>query len=276
MSASSTRFQLLWYTVEVDTSDPAVREILRCLENGCDQRVEPRFTMAYRVDARNGGYVVYEGADELANVGDPGAVLAAVYRRAYQRVHEYACVCGWVRVHAGLAILNDGRRVLLAAPSGGGKTTLLLRLLFDGIAVQGDEATLVRGGRALAVPRPFHLSMSTQSLLAELALAALLPRLANTDRLVFDPTVVGLNWSIDEGRVDEVVVLGRGDGTAGIEREESTAVMPELVRDAFPNGEPIETLLREIAGVLRAARCWRISGGTPAERSQLVRSLAWA
>ena len=172
----------------------------------------PRTTMHYDVRRTADGtaFVVREELDVLTTVDTASAASDAIYVRAHRRAFELASRRGWSRVHA-VTVDVDGSRVLVAGPSGAGKTTLALRMLFDGAAVQGDESVLVhRSGASLAVPRAFHVKDGTAAMVPELLAVPGwhdLPRVH--DITVLDPTLVRAPWTLVEAPVDHVVLLDR-------------------------------------------------------------------
>jgi hypothetical protein len=269
-------FQLLWHRIAIEASDPDAREVLAYLAIAAEQQIEPRLEMRYRVHREADGYTVLEEGNHLGHEPGRFEVLDTVYRRVYQRALEYASLCGWVRLHAGLVELADGRRVLLLGPSGAGKTTLLLRLLFDGAAVQTDENVLVRAGRALAVPRPFRIDGAVDELLPELTLAPLLPTLPNGGGRLLDPGAVGRPWRIDAGGVDDVVLLDGHAAPSLLSRVEASSAMPAVVEQALPNQESPADVLREIAAIMRTARCWRLRTGPLPTAARLLSELSAA
>jgi hypothetical protein len=249
-----------------------VRDELRYLVQHAEQALEPVLRMAYAVDERDGIYVVKEEGDELATGLDASAVLDIVYRRVHQRAFEFASLQGWVRVHGAVVDVN-GRRLLLVGASGAGKSTLVLRLLFDGFAAHGDESALVRDGRMIAVPRPFHLKVGVGSVVPEVR--PLLNEMPCLDGDVpvraFDPTTAGLAWHIDEASVDDVVVLDPVHGrTSQLEDASAAGSMQEIVDQVFPNQETRAAVIREVAAVLRTARCRRLRLGDVGEAAGLL------
>ncbi len=75
-----------------------------------------------------------------------------------------------IGTHAGVVVI-DGRAVLLAGPSGRGKSTLTLALVRDGAGWLTDELALIAadGRTVMPYPRAMHVSPATVELLPELA-----------------------------------------------------------------------------------------------------------
>lgn len=120
-----------------------------------------------------------------------------------------------IRIHAGCGELG-GRRFLVAGDKGAGKTTLMVRLLFEGFRTVGDELVLMRDGKATPFPRRFHIKQDSVKLLPELeALFDSLPY-NRTDyghkMFSFTPRDAGFGWKIDEGEVCAIFYLQPNHG----------------------------------------------------------------
>ncbi len=120
-----------------------------------------------------------------------------------------------IRIHAGCGEL-DGRRFLVAGDKGAGKTTLMVRLLFEGFRVIGDELVLVRDRRAIPFPRRFHIKQESMNLLPELnSLFASLPYNMTSyghKMFSFTPQDAGYEWKIDEGDIHSIFYLEPNHG----------------------------------------------------------------
>jgi hypothetical protein len=263
---------VLWHSITISSPSTDVLDRFGYLVQRAEQAIQPVLALAYGVEERGGGFAVSEQGDDLAFAPDATRVLDVVYRRIHQRVFEFASLRGWVRVH-GAVVDAGGRRMLLVGPSGAGKSTLVLRLLFDGAAAQGDESALVRNGRVLAVPRPFHLKPGVDAVVPEVApILGALPCLEGEVPVrAFDPTSAGLPWRIDEAPLDDVVVLDPAHGQPSVLEPASAAgSMHEIVEQVFPNQETRGAVIREVAAGLRTARCWRLRLGDVNEAASLL------
>jgi hypothetical protein len=267
---------LLWHRVELDTeqANPAVAEVLRYLVNGATHDFESLASMHYSVVTRDdGSHVIDEEGDLLDVVHDHDSVLDVIYRRVHQRAFELASLRGWVRLHGAVVDCKAGR-VLVIAPSGGGKTSLSCQLLLDGVDVAADESTLIRDGIALPVARRFHLKRDLESAVPRFAsFTARLPSLSDGSVRAFDPAEAGFPWTIREGRVAHVVLLERSGGASGSEPLSAVSAMPDVVAQSFPHQEATGTLLAEIATLMDRATCWRLTTGPLADSTGLITSL---
>jgi len=267
--------RLLWHTVHV-AGEPAVLDVLLPLLPQATHPMPPRAEMRYRVLRHADGWEVQEEGDRLAVVPTPQAASDAIYVRAHRRAFELASLAGWSRVHA-LTVDLGTVRVLVVGPSGAGKTTLGLRLLFDGEAVQGDESVLVhRTGSSLAVPRAFHLKDGTADLVPELR--GLPPLTRVEDVAVLDPSTVRSPWVLTEAVVDRVVLLDRlpegRTGAAHVEPVPGPVVLEALVQQAFPVTEGKGELVRTLVGATAGASGHRVVSGHPAATVDALRRVA--
>jgi hypothetical protein len=207
-----------------------------------------------------------------------------VYQRCYGLAAEALQHAGWVGLHGGLATV-DGARVLVAGPKGAGKTTLALRLLFDGHAVEGDERVYLRDGDAVALPRRFHCKPGVGELVPELA--PLLPSLPTTTAwadgspqtiAAFDPTEAGLSWELRCGPVDACILLAPpatapDDAGPRVDPLPTGAALPSLTEHLFDHpGLEAPAIASTVASLLRLAPVFRLQRGTPAATVDALRA----
>ena len=259
--ANAVELRLLWHTVHVTAPDD-VLVLLDALLPQAEHPMPAIRSMHYEARQTKAGFEILEEGDALTTARTPSEATDAVYVRAHRRAFELASLAGWARVHAATIDL-DGSRVLLVGPSGVGKTTLTVRLLFDGADVQGDESVLARAGASLAVPRAIHLKAGAEAFVPELApLLEHLPRAG--DVMVLDPSAIGRPWRLVERRIDHVVLLERG-GPVACTPAGGGAVLEALVRDAFPLTETKAALVTTVVEAISSARGHRLTIGDPVE-----------
>lgn len=217
--------------------------------------------MRYSVSRFGRAFEVLEEGDHLARVATPDDVRDLVYARAHRRAFELASLSGWVRLRGALVDLA-GRRVLIAGPSGVGKTTLALRMLFDGDAVQGDESVLVRAGTVVAVPQPLYIHTGTERFIPELT--RLLPALARVaDSAVLDPGRGRFPWHLRYAPLDHIVLLDSTRREPDCVAVAQTAAVAALVPEVLRATETKSVLLRELTAAVSRARCHRIGVADP-------------
>jgi hypothetical protein len=266
---TTIEFQLLWHRVRVTTPDEDTAASIEAIAPTAGQPMKPLRTMTYDIETDGRGLILLEEGDLVGRPDGPEAARDLLYIRSHRRAFELASLMGWLRLHSALVDVTS-RRVLLTGPSGIGKTTLAVRMLVDGHAVQGDESVLVRGGRAIAVPRPLHVEPDGAALVPELA--PLLPRLPRVEgTAVLDPGRCGFGWQLREAPLDHVVLLGLGADTSTCRRVPQTEAMTALVPEAFPVTETKQVLLAELTAALAGVAVWRLSVGDPgAMRDALI------
>jgi hypothetical protein len=196
--------------------------------------------MRYSVTGR-GPYELSEEGRHLVTVGRADDVLYLVYQRCHARLADYLSLGGWVPLHAGMVSVG-GRRALVIGGKGSGKTTLMLRLLFDGHRVEGDETVYTRRGMAVCLPRNFHVKPGTAALIPELArlgASARLPATSTSDGMVitgFNPSTAGHPWTIGDGPVDAAFVLHPDHGgTASCRPVDGLRLVEAAVANCFPS-----------------------------------------
>src|SRR5262249_51463388 len=150
-----TSFQLLSCRVEIGYDAPGLGQTFRYLAGQADQAALVCKTFRYEVRGSS-PYEIREEGDLVDRVATPDDVLYIVYSRAHARAIERFLLSGWVILHAAVARVGP-RRMLVLGHKGAGKTTLALRLLYSGHAVEGDELAMERNGRVVVLPRLLHL-----------------------------------------------------------------------------------------------------------------------
>ena len=184
------------------------------------------------------------------------STLQGVFIEQTLRVERACCVahCATV-VHPG----RPTARILVVGESGAGKTTLALRLLDAGYAVEGDEHFLVWPGRAIARPRTLRVKGGSLPLAPRLASAiAASPSVAfwdGTPLCAVDPSIAGRPWRIAAGEVENVVFLEPNHG--GLSRikpiDAQEGLRRLLAQCTLPRTAVGETVVR-LRGLLAKAR----------------------
>lgn len=247
--------------------------VLRYLANGAAQRVAVEGSMRYHV-AGAGPYELFDDGVHLTTASTPDDVLFILYQRCYGRLLEHLRLGGWVPLHGAMATVA-GRRLLVLGEKGAGKTTLMLRLLYDGHAVEGDELVFTREGVAVPMPRSFHVKAGTEALIPELAgRLDRLPATSTSDGTriaAFDPSVAGFPWHIAAGPIDGAFVL-RPDRMAATCCSPLTST--ELVRFVVDHALPLTDSRSASSGrVPRCSAAW--TGSSCSEVTYRARPPPW-
>jgi hypothetical protein len=177
------------------------------------QPVEPIRTLRYRVSGLGDCTVLEEGDVLLRSARTEDLVHTILWRCAQRSLHLLG-LGGWSLVR-GVVARAGRRRLLVAGAPGCGKTTLALRLLYDGWEVEGDGDALIRNDQIVALPRRFKLPHDVERFVPEMAAVTSglppLPREAGGAR-GFDPGEAGFPWILEAGPVDGVVVAESNRG----------------------------------------------------------------
>lgn len=252
--SDATTFQLLSCSVNLRYEDPALQHTFRYLVERARQPFEVSKALSYEVRG-TGPYDILEEGDPLDRVLTRADVLHVVYCRVYRRILERFVLAGWVALHAALATIN-GRRTMILGHKGAGKTTLAMRLLLAGHAVEGDEMALIRNGFALALPRAFHLKPDIGRFVPEVAgILEDLPKVFSgpVEISALEPSECGFDWTIAVAPVDHVVWIkpNHGGGTK-LKRRSSFATIRCIIERSLGWGETREALVAAASRLGRA------------------------
>ena len=178
---------------------------------------------------------------------------------------------GWTPLHAGsLLPPGENRCVLLCAPSGVGKTTLIAALLRRGWRTLGDDKTLLEAGgngvTARALARRFHLHPSSARWFPELGDFDDCPLYSRwTDKRVVRIEQAWPGRLVDSARPAAVVQLERIENGLEIEALDRMKTLYTLLRQvAIPSdsehARPLVDCISRTAASVNAALV-RIGGG---------------
>jgi hypothetical protein len=118
------------------------------------------------------------------------------------------------------ATVTRGQRGLLVGDAGFGKTTLVLRLIGEGFAIEGDELAVVGQGWTIALPRRLRVRRESlrwvPHLAAEIETA---PAIRDWDgRTIYsiDPGLGRRAWRIERGPVDHLIFIEPNHGGSSV------------------------------------------------------------
>jgi hypothetical protein len=270
VSAYHRTWQLLWHRIDIETDDETVSTALSAIQQEAHHDEPATQRTAFRITRTGTGSLLIEGSGTTVSCASTTEVLEHVFRDVYQRCFDAACHNGWVRVHGALVELDEAV-VLLIGPSGAGKTTLALRLGLSGAVVQSDENTLIRGGRAIGIPRRFHAKADAPGRIDALATGAGTTPVAGTEVLAVDPSVLGVSWRVRERPVDHVVCISDVGAATTLAVMDSGMALGELLAQVLPSGETHRTIAREVASLIGAAHCAMLTGAGDLGAVELLR-----
>jgi hypothetical protein len=251
--------------VEIEVDDEPTAARLAYVANSVGQSDIPRLaTLRWRVDGA-GPWTLFEQGDRVTTFHRFDDLLFVLYQRSYGRLNEHLALGGWLGLHGGLVTI-DGRRVVLVGAKGAGKTTLMLHLLTDGWAVEGDEMVLARDGLAVALPRRFHVKPGTADLVAGLSDALdASPRTSLSDGTAIvglDPADLGRPMATRPGPVDAAVILTANHaGAAGAEAISTVDLVAGVIDHVHPGSDSRPALFAALAALLGQAQGLRLDVG---------------
>ena len=168
-------------------------------------------------------------------------------------------------LHAAVAGI-EGQRFAFVGDKGFGKTTLMLRLIEQGIAVEGDEHIVLTQDGAITRPRRLHVKESSLGFVPALC-DAICSSPSNTDWMgnrIFatSPSIRGARWKIAKGPIQHLVFVEPNFGGSSILspllRDEAFARLLETVfMPSVKRGEAV-VLLRRLC---LESRIWRLQAG---------------
>ena len=190
-------------------------------------------------------------------------IVHRLHRYLFRLTFEEAGRCPLL--HAA-SIVIDGKRVLLSADKGSGKSTLALRLLGDGVQVEGDENVVVFGSEIIARPRTLRIKQASLALLPEFrdrVLAA--PSLTDwNDTRIYSvsPVTADNIWEIRQGPVFAIVFLTANFGGRSVARPISVdeATRRALEQSFLPDQDKARSASR-LRALVRSACCYEMSLG---------------
>ena len=199
------------FTIHTQSEELARR--LDFIIHEAEQCHSPLKDASYEFNIRDGVYEIRRGGNLCFSSDDlPDTIFNLqwlIHKKALKDVTES------IRIHAGCGELR-GRRFLVSGDKGAGKTTLMVRLLFAGFRIIGDELVLVRNGKATPFPRRFHIKQDSSRLLPELeGLFDSLPynrAVYGHKMFSFSPQDAGFEWKIDEGDIHSIFYLEPNHG----------------------------------------------------------------
>jgi hypothetical protein len=217
---------------------------------------------------------MWEDDDLACRDGSADRVLIELFRRMYAVV--YAQMADSPRLHAGCGE-HAGTLFLAVGAKGAGKSTFMTHLLFEGFTVFGDEIVFGLGREVIALPRPFHVKAPALALLPQLAaIADRLPFVmgdAGEKILAFDPTDVGLPWSIRRGRPAAIFFLEPNHaGTTRLEPCAKLGMIQSLMTQSMLEGDDAAAWIRSLGTLVRDAECYSLHVGDLTTASRVMRS----
>lgn len=274
----SAVFDCLGFVFEVRATDPALQGLVEELYAPFASSEAP--TVGYDIISWVGdtpaGHAVYANHDLVRTTYDPTIALAHLVWEISQRVMQRPTPL--LLLHAAAAEL-DGHAVLLPAPSGRGKSTLVAGLVSSGLGYLTDDVAAIEPDTLMMAPYPKPLSVAR-------GLWSLFPQLPPVppavDRFLGDEgflTHGDLGGVLGVRSVPRLVVApsyteGAGTSLQEFSRAECVILLAEQSFNVRTLGGGALTLLSSLVG---RCRCFRLAyGDLQAAVEVVVEQLAMA
>jgi hypothetical protein len=182
----------------------------------------------------------------------------------------------WIELHCACFDWH-GSRTIIAGPSGAGKTSVALRLMFSGADLLSDERVFYRAGTAMPYPRRFHIKHAGLRHHPEIGSLALPFSGAHERHRVYSlsPQDLGRNWVLKPAPVDRVIYLEPNyGGQTRLRPVGRTRMANLLMSQAFAplGGRP--WWIADIAGLVTRAECSVLWNGDPDESAMVISRLS--
>jgi hypothetical protein len=229
------------------------------------------------------GVVARDDRGSYIRHDDDASALIALFDLVVEHVEDGLRDRGILAIHAGAVATANGA-VIVAGPSGAGKTTQVLGLLRHGACLLSDELALIArdGSTVLPFPRALHVRPATLDLVPELAFLNDLPRYDHGG---------GSEWSVDAARLQmtfglpqagptplAAIVLLDGppdpDGTPHVEPVAGAIAVMELLRGTPAAADDFAGVMRHLGPIVASVPCGRIRPGPLDLTAEAI--LGWA
>ncbi len=213
-------FQLLNSEIVLKTDNPELKNVLNFVSQEAKQHgFLCQNKTVYVIEKTDSGYRICGDGIHYNVVAKQWDLTYTLIKLVHERAFREMEDC--VRIHAGCGNYKNARFIMIG-DKGEGKTTLMLKLLFErnGYSIHGDELVMIYGNKAMSFPRRFHVKPGTMALLPNIK-----PYLKKspcisiykTEKLyAFSPAQVGFDWTINSEKISAIfyLILNHGEKTA--------------------------------------------------------------
>jgi len=239
-----------------------VDRLLGVLERPLRARPSNTFSLA----TKNDKLTLYRDCNYLAAHDDKEVMilraLAELNRAAVAATPHFA-------VHAGV-VGSEDHVFVIAADSGGGKSTLTAAMLQQGLEYGSDEA-LCLDDEALVVPYPKPISLDSWSWNA----LGLTPDDTFTEEAPFTAGDLGAGLLGDRRAPTDLLIPSFTDGYPSLTSLPASAVVSSLLQLSFNHYRDGARAFHLSTSLARKMRAWRVEVGNPIETAKhILASLA--
>jgi hypothetical protein len=259
---------------EIGTNSDRLRANLDYLVQDAAQEYDVEAVIRIEVLYEDGEYIVTEDGRELSRELCAEHTLSRIFGQtqvlALDRMRD------WIELHCA-CIDWHGSRTVIAGPSGAGKTSVALRLMFSGADLLADERVFYRAGKAMPYPRRFHIKQAGLQHHAEIASLALPFFGADERHRVYSlsPHDVGRRWELRPAPIDRIIYLEPNHGgqtrLRSVRRTEMANLLMSQVYSPL-GGRP--GWIGDIAGLVTRAECAVLWNGDVDESVAEIRRLS--
>ena len=233
----------------------------RCLDfiiHEAEQDLAPLKEAAYEFNVRDGVYEIRRDGKLCLSFDDLPYTIFNLQWHIHKEILKD--LTDSVRIHAGCGEWN-GRRFIVVGDKGVGKTTLMLRLLFSGFRIIGDELVLIREGKATPFPRRFHVKEGSRDILHEMSeIFDSLPfNMTSYGQKMysFAPQDAGYEWRIDEKEVSAIFFLvPNHGGESRIEACPKFMMVNRVMPMSFLSETADHMKINQLCSLVNSADCY--------------------
>jgi hypothetical protein len=238
-----------------------VRRQLQFLVQSAVQPEAPRSTIAYAVNRRDDGFEIARDGMFLDTQFDPASVFRTISRAIHRDV---LAALADAAVLYGITGSWRGERFLVVGESLWDRSRLALHLISKGAEIEGDDAAFVQDGTLTPYPRPLRVCGVDALLPPSAPSRDELPFLGSsplTGSWALDLTLAGVEWRINRGRVDRIVLLETNYGGQTRMRPAEHHETARILLSSCDLRGKTATNLASITRLINEADCFRLSLG---------------
>ena len=205
--------QILACEFDLRTNSEEVFESFSYIVQQSDQEFPVSRRYRFSVSHDGGSYVLTEDDVPLTHEFSHSVILATLSKCMHQ--HAFEALPLHCRIHAASGFAGE-RFFIVCGEKYAGKSTLSLKLLYEGFDIVGDELVMLHDSKAVTFPRKMYLRHDSLNLIpAFQSIAKDLPFVYNESdakMFAFDPLIIGRRWRIRPSPVAAIVYIEPNHG----------------------------------------------------------------